>query len=35
VLSKPRRESPYSKVTVRPVLIDDEPRSAPCPGSPA
>ena len=26
VLSKPRRESPYSKVTVRPVLIDDELR---------
>ena len=26
VLSKPRRESPYSKVTVRPVLVDDELR---------
>lgn len=26
VLSKPRRDSPYSKVTVRPVLIDDELR---------
>lgn len=26
VLSKPRRDSPYTKVTVRPVLIDDELR---------
>src|SRR5919204_6074164 len=26
VLSKPRRESPYSKVTVRPVLVDEELR---------
>jgi hypothetical protein len=26
VLSKPRRESPYSRVTVRPVLVDDELR---------
>lgn len=26
VLSKPRGESPYSKVTVRPVLVDDELR---------
>jgi SAM-dependent methyltransferase len=26
VLSKPRRDSPYSKVTVRPVLIDHELR---------
>jgi hypothetical protein len=26
VLSKPRRDSPYSKVTVRPVLVDEELR---------
>jgi Methyltransferase domain len=26
VLSKPRRESPYSRVTVRPVLVDEELR---------
>ena len=26
VLSKPRRESPYSKVTVRPVLVDEQLR---------
>jgi hypothetical protein len=26
VLSKPRRESPYSKVTVRPVFVDEELR---------
>ena len=26
VLSKPRRDSPYSKVTVRPVLIDEDLR---------
>jgi hypothetical protein len=26
VLSKPRRQSPYSKVTVRPVLVDEELR---------
>src|SRR5207253_9690501 len=26
VLSKPRRDSPYSKVTVRPVLVDQELR---------
>src|ERR1700757_1860661 len=26
VLSKPRRESPYSKVTIRPVLVDEELR---------
>ena len=26
MLSKPRRESPYSKVTIRPVLVDEELR---------
>jgi hypothetical protein len=26
VLSKPRRESPYSRVTIRPVLVDEELR---------
>ena len=26
VLSKPRRESPYSRVTVRPVLVDEQLR---------
>ncbi|MDX6493588.1 MAG: hypothetical protein QOH02_1523, partial [Gaiellaceae bacterium] len=26
VLSKPRKESPYTRVTVKPVLIDDERR---------
>src|SRR2546421_10538436 len=26
VLSKPRRDSPYSKVTVRPVIVDEELR---------
>jgi Methyltransferase domain len=26
VLSKPRRASPYTKVTVRPILVDDEVR---------
>src|ERR687887_2310170 len=26
VLSKPRRDSPYSRVTVRPVLVDEELR---------
>jgi hypothetical protein len=26
VLSKPRKESPYTRVTVKPVLIDDELR---------
>src|SRR4051812_25129286 len=26
VLSKPRQESPYSKVTVRPVLVDEQLR---------